>query len=932
MEIRVHFFGDPKIFVDGQWLIIPQKKIMALFLLLLFYGRSTRDELTAKLWPDYSPDDAKRNLRNGLYKLKNAVGQDVISTGGNTYVQINPAISVIRDIDVFITENSELLLLDIEEFAFLEKFSLPRCPEFEDWQSGIQLTYDKMLRERLGTALKNSGHNGDFELAERFAEKLLRIEPYSEEAVSALMEIYLKRKRHHKAILIYKSYESWVLSEFGEQPGARIRELYHQALGLDSPNAGLPAKSHAEEDGERSERGALSEEYRKYLALGQYRGCVICGATGSGKALIIRNFIQDEKIRGEIRLACSPVESKVDFWAAEMLAARLSELIGVPYPPAEGAPVGDIDYLRLLRELLEQIGNLAKKTVVLLPRMEYIDAKSLPILLLTLFGERQGAVFSVGSYSDDMRSDDDIPQALASLPGDLLITQKPLSDEQVKSILCRRIIDSEDMEAIFPTAVNFAQGNQMLLLDFVETGALSAETQARLRELCDSFSAAERRVMNCLSICDGGADIELLGYMADMEADDLLASVDGLTSRGVVAQEQTSRGITVKTGIEQLRAFICRELTPSRCAGLHLKAGRLFESRFERMPKNYFVLDRLKYHFGGTDLEYEKFLYTLIELEYLLDYTDEFFPTIKTLDSTKINFSTDRGKLYRQYSEYEDRLSRIEDRISQEQLGILKMHFFFLIGRTLNRDGRREQGIVYIRELTRLAEMLGRKDYQIKSYLETACYGLKCDDTALMRECVEILQDMSGIETYETDYGKLLRLEGLMHRKNGEYVQAEKCLYRSIEIFDSPRLRNRNFINIAAAYDYLGDVYREQGDYKNAEQFYFKAINLCENKNIRKSLDLFYGGVGYTVFLEKDYSRAEKYLRKSLQLYNEFGTYWLRSIAESCLAMIELSRGNHAAALDHYYRADIFGRKEAVIEEVKVLEQAKLLLQEHGML
>ncbi|MBS5285430.1 MAG: hypothetical protein KHY46_16565, partial [Clostridiales bacterium] len=59
------------------------------------------------------------------------------------------------------------------------------------------------------------------------------------------------------------------------------------------------------------------------------------------------------------------------------------------------------------------------------------------------------------------------------------------------------------------------------------------------------------------------------------------------------------------------------------------------------------------------------------------------------------------------------------------------------------------------------------------------------------------------------------------------------------------------------------------------------------------------------------------------RIYDEFGTYWLRSIGESCMAMIHLEKKEEKEALEHFRRAEIFSKKEKTKEELEVLEIAR---------
>ena len=86
MKITVHFLGKPEIIRDGVRVVIPQKKIQALLLYLLFNESCSRDELAALFWEEQSEEGARRNLRNSLYKLRTLLGDGVLVTMGKEYI------------------------------------------------------------------------------------------------------------------------------------------------------------------------------------------------------------------------------------------------------------------------------------------------------------------------------------------------------------------------------------------------------------------------------------------------------------------------------------------------------------------------------------------------------------------------------------------------------------------------------------------------------------------------------------------------------------------------------------------------------------------------------------------------------------------------------------------------------------------------------
>lgn len=262
----------------------------------------------------------------------------------------------------------------------------------------------------------------------------------------------------------------------------------------------------------------------------------------------------------------------------------------------------------------------------------------------------------------------------------------------------------------------------------------------------------------------------------------------------------------------------------------------------------------------------------------------------------------------------------------------LRMKLDFLQGRAMIRSGQRNIGLGIIQNLVALAEKLEQNEMLMKGYVEILCYAVRAEDTALMKQYIDLAFKIKDFEKYEKENGVFLRLQGYLHMLNGQYNAAERCYKRSIAIFERPKLRSTNYFNIAGAYDYLALNSRRQMNLEEALIYIHKAIDLCVEKNVQKSLDLFYEDCGYILFLKGDYQAAERYLLKSIELYEQFDTYWLRSIAESSLAMIYASDDLRDSALEHFRKAEVFSQKEMAQEELVVLEQARCVLKKANIL
>lgn len=75
--LRIFLLGPAQFIHDDQPVELTNAKVVALLAYLATTGTSqTRDHLTDLLWPESLPDAARKNLRNTLWTIRKALGND----------------------------------------------------------------------------------------------------------------------------------------------------------------------------------------------------------------------------------------------------------------------------------------------------------------------------------------------------------------------------------------------------------------------------------------------------------------------------------------------------------------------------------------------------------------------------------------------------------------------------------------------------------------------------------------------------------------------------------------------------------------------------------------------------------------------------------------------------------------------------------------
>jgi len=216
------------------------------------------------------------------------------------------------------------------------------------------------------------------------------------------------------------------------------------------------------------------------------------------------------------------------------------------------------------------------------------------------------------------------------------------------------------------------------------------------------------------------------------------------------------------------------------------------------------------------------------------------------------------------------------------------------------------------------------RDYGLEGYKQMIYYCIQTNKTDLMIRYVELALDLAVECNYHKEIGILLRLKGLYKIMCGEYEEAEKLLNESINIFNvTKQVADKYSLNIAAAYNYIGEIRRFNMKFSEALNYYDKAIAICENKNALTSLAVFNINAGQAAFDMGDYYGAKDYFEKAYSLYNQFDSIWRRSILEAFMALLYVKEGNYSEGLQYLKNADAHSQKLKNPHEIGVVYRIK---------
>jgi DNA-binding SARP family transcriptional activator/tetratricopeptide (TPR) repeat protein len=197
-------------------------------------GALPRREIREFLWAGVEPGKANANLRQTLARIGKlersmrgkmlVVGPHAIALNRSDF-RIDLADAIALDLDRLIAGRDLPALEAFVDFVSrrpLSGFDISG-PGFEDWRSKIQMKLHRDAVRSLGALIADS--LGDPGRCERFARKLLNIDPTAELGYRALMESHASRNERSLAVKVYEECQRALREELGTAPERATREL-----------------------------------------------------------------------------------------------------------------------------------------------------------------------------------------------------------------------------------------------------------------------------------------------------------------------------------------------------------------------------------------------------------------------------------------------------------------------------------------------------------------------------------------------------------------------------------------------------------------------------------------------------------------------------------------------------------------------------------
>ena len=252
-QLQLNLLGPLHIMLDGVSLAFRYEKVRALVAYLAAEADRphTRSELAGLLWSDSPEVDARRNLSQALFQLRQTIGDADQATPWLIVTRDTLQFNTAADQQVDVSEFDRLLVacaahtheaidtcpacaqrleqaVALYRGDFLQHFQIDDSLAFEEWTIFKREGLHRRALEALDQLTAYHAQRGAHDEARRYAQRQLDLEPWREEAHRQVMQALAASGQRSAALAQYEVCRKVLLDELGVEPAAETKTLYER--------------------------------------------------------------------------------------------------------------------------------------------------------------------------------------------------------------------------------------------------------------------------------------------------------------------------------------------------------------------------------------------------------------------------------------------------------------------------------------------------------------------------------------------------------------------------------------------------------------------------------------------------------------------------------------------------------------------------------
>ena len=928
MGIEIHLLGTPRIQVDGKDVFFTYGKVQALIYYMVVKGVALRDEISGLLWPEKSEVSARKNLRNAIYEAKKLLGNDVFISPRNAVLQWNPTAHIYVDVHQF--QRNPKQYMDVYKGEFLQGFYVKDAEAYEEWYLGERSRLKSLYMNAVYALVDAGIVDKNMACVERYIPVLLSYDPYNEERFSAILELMMSQGFTTLGKQLYHQLKCIYTDDLEESVPDCLREAMH--LPNTPKQEAVDFVEHSLLKGRDKEAG----EVQKYLHYFEDtpKALRIVGDAGSGKTSLV-NYIKDkvhpmrcilesqcyEEEQGLLLHAWIPVIRKV---LEEIELQGLEEIelrrIYEIFPQLDCRMARDLGFLEVKEALPFDVVYQAVSTLLLqvseeipltliFEDIQWMDSLSFSLLSLLLLHHSSERLMMIVTDVENIQS---MPlrtlQSLEKQKALTCITLLPLSEEDMKTWILQREPTLQESDVV-KQLVEVSRGNLLVLTESLqlwkEYGSiygLTKDMELLYSKKCDTLTEQERKLVDFISLSYNEAPLGILEQYMGLDKLRLLALLEEVEGKGFIDYRTQSGEVQYFLRQYKCKEYLREQMAIDRRQILHAYLGEAWEKRLTHSKEDMIRYKQLEFHFRESGQYQKAVMYKLKAFMHYLNFNKDASPELGVGELSSVYAGYFMGEATgKALQEIEDDLAYVYKLYGEApEVRSLELPYLYGAGKYHMSVGDHERGVRYFQELLDESTVQDASNYKLKAYKELIYYHLQ------MRHILEIHQyttkALALAEQYhfKKEIGIILRLKALAFIMEGQPTQAIPLLEESIRLFSVTQTVARRYaINIAAAYNYLGDIERSRVNLEGALAMYEKALTYCDKEELYSSWIVFATNAGMTAFALQRYELASEYFHKSYELCLQYTISRRRPTIEAYLAILAQQQKQTAEALGY---------------------------------
>src|SRR6266480_3800530 len=350
--LHISLLGDFNLlYADQQVTSLNTTRLRSLFAYLVLHRDvpQQRQHLAFLFWPDATEAQARNNLRQLLHQLRQAFPDVEHFLSTDTHMlHWHPVTPYRLDVaqfeealtlaDAVARRNDQYALQDaLEEADNLYRGELlPDC--YDEWILPERERLRQSHRQVLEQLLRLFEVQGEHVTAIRYAQRLLGLDPLSEDLSRRLMRLFALNNDRASALRVYHTCVTTLQRELGVDPDPATREAYERLMQHETPV--IPARAQQTLlaatptlIGRKQEWEALQEVWHA-ASTGEPRFVLVTGEAGIGKSRLAEEFLlwasqqgvvtaKTRSYAAEGQLSLAPV---TDWLRSDGLRSKLGQL------------------------------------------------------------------------------------------------------------------------------------------------------------------------------------------------------------------------------------------------------------------------------------------------------------------------------------------------------------------------------------------------------------------------------------------------------------------------------------------------------------------------------------------------------------------------------------------------------------------------------